>query len=459
MGLCPDGRHTRARSDTGMEVAVSLLPRSLASQLRRLRGASASFVFLDLTDDASDLANTFAAPPPPGHRPTRPPAPPLEHDRAAIFSDRPHVRTRRYADEEVHDVLLDLDHDGWPEMAAAMAGDAVRVDVVVCFIPTAFSAPAAGHGVPVRSHGARRELDTLRARLLQVPVLHIVEIPAGRVTSGSCPSSPAGMGGAIFRFDAADIGVPMGPVVRSKSWELYLGQPMRQQVPGTCTIVACTVCVEARHRMVYETEHGVGTFPFWAASPRKLLGACRRGGIWRTKRGASVDAVLRKIRDSGGIRTTRAPTPAPCFLPLRSWRRHRWDAGAGLGAERVAELLDAHGPCVAGIWVCPWYVLFDDDDDSVVYRGCGRSETWRQMSRMLFGDEVTGHHAVVCFAYQFTGDNQMQVRVMDNMKATGPRRWIDAEEIDTLYTLDVESLDPPKHLGDRPIVYPRSVQK
>ncbi|KAG2576435.1 hypothetical protein PVAP13_6NG037083 [Panicum virgatum] len=221
----------------------------------------------------------------------------------------------------------------------------------------------------------------------------------------------------------------------------------------TCALVACTVCVGAKHRLEYETLHGEGTFPRRAAVPCDLLiRACFLDGIWEPGKGANVGAVLTKIQQMGGVpaTTTAAPAPAPCVLPLRSWQRHRWDDGSdgGLSPDRVAALLDSHGPCVGLLWVCPWYRHFDAGrDDALVYRGCGRSEDDREQSKELYGDDETGWHAVVCFGYRFCGE-QMHVLVRDNhdAAANGPQRWIDVEEINMLYTLGVERLKPPMAL-------------
>ncbi|KAG2581324.1 hypothetical protein PVAP13_6KG240300 [Panicum virgatum] len=218
---------------------------------------------------------------------------------------------------------------------------------------------------------------------------------------------------------------------------------MEQPVPDTCALVACTVCVEAKHRLEYEKLHGAGTFKCRAApaAPYRLLIACRLDGTWMPGEGACVGAVLTKIQQMGGV----PAAPAPCVLPLRSWQEHRWDDGfdGGLSPEcGLAALLKTHGPCVGVLWVCPWYHYFDaaDGDDALVYRGCGRSEEDREQSMELYGDE-TGWHAVVCFGYRICGE-QMHVLVRDNhdAAANGPQRWVDVEEIDTLYTLGVQAL-------------------
>jgi hypothetical protein len=129
-----------------------------------------------------------------------------------------------------------------------------------------------------------------------------------------------------------------------------------------CALVATTVCMETLHRLVYERKHGNGTFPFVLAAPRKLRSICRRDGCWTRGRGAYLGDVLEKM--DGGARTTNAPTPAPSFLPLFSFRRHSWPS-----AEQIADLLDQEGLFVAAIWVNPWYCLFNSakGDDSRVH--------------------------------------------------------------------------------------------
>lgn len=215
----------------------------------------------------------------------------------------------------------------------------------------------------------------------------------------------------------------------------------------TCALVACTVCVEAVHRLDHQL-HGEGTFQHRARLPYKLLAECLRDGIWMPDEGANVGAVLTKIQHMGGVPTTAAaPATAPCALPLRSWQKH---SGGGLSPQRVAALLESHGPCVGVLWVCPWYHHFDAGrDDALVYRGCGRSEDDRRESWRLYRHKGgVGSHAVVCIGYRFCGE-QMHVLVRDNhdAAANGPQRWIDVEEIDTIYTLSVQRLNPPLASG------------
>lgn len=210
----------------------------------------------------------------------------------------------------------------------------------------------------------------------------------------------------------------------------------------TCVLVACTVCLEAVHRIQNEKLHGKATtafFPYRAAAPSDLLEACRIDGVWKPGVGAYVGDVLNKILEIGGVPATNAATLVECFLPLHSWREHSWDDEAGgLSPERVARLLHNDGPCIGLLWVSPWYHRYDAGrDDALVYTsGCGRSDDdVRRKIEELHPGQV-GWHAVVCFGYRFRG-GQMHVLVLDNHTPTGPRRWIEAEEFHTLYTLSV----------------------
>lgn len=182
---------------------------------------------------------------------------------------------------------------------------------------------------------------------------------------------------------------------------------------------------------------------------------------------AYLGRVLAKIHELGGVRTTNAPPPAPWFLPVRSWQLHSCLVGPTLDMDRVSSILD-RGPCVGSIWLCPWWSLFDASiDDNWVYRGCGRSRTDMFLSALMFGEENVGMHAVVCCAYRIccaaaeeeeasAAHQVMHVLVMDNHKLTGPMRWIDHEELLYLYTINVDRMERPLHLGGRRITYPRS---
>lgn len=154
-------------------------------------------------------------------------------------------------------------------------------------------------------------------------------------------------------------------------------------------------------------------------------------------------------REAGGVRTTNAPAPAPSFLQLRSWQAH-----GCLTKKRLAELLDTRGPCVGVLWVCPWYHLFDASvNPNMVYRACGRNAEYRRASKFFFRERA-GRHAVVCFAYRCPQPRQMHVFILDNHSATGPTKWVDFEEMESVYTITVDRVDL---RGRHMIVYPASV--
>ncbi|KAL6606399.1 hypothetical protein ACP70R_042052 [Stipagrostis hirtigluma subsp. patula] len=240
-----------------------------------------------------------------------------------------------------------------------------------------------------------------------------------------------------FKLNCSALGQPIGPVTRCKSWEAYLGRPMKQRKKDTCALVACTVAVDAMHRCKYAKDNGTDKqFPWTVAEPDRLFEVCKNEGIWTRGNGASVRAVLDKIKHRGGVHIANPQEPELGVLPLSSWKDHWGDAVSGLSSRCVAELLDG-GPCVGRLWTCPWYSYFNAslDDGAWVYRGCGRSQADRDESESLYRD--TGSHAVVCFGYRLCGDGQMHVLVLDNQEEGGPWRWIDVEEILTIYTLDV----------------------
>uniref|UniRef100_A0A0E0HYH6 Uncharacterized protein n=1 Tax=Oryza nivara TaxID=4536 RepID=A0A0E0HYH6_ORYNI len=131
------------------------------------------------------------------------------------------------------------------------------------------------------------------------------------------------------------------------SWWSIMGNPMKQTIPNTCTILACAVCIEALHRLEWERLHGPGTFLCRAAAPRKLRRACIRDDILHPEEGVEskkMVLLLKKIKGMGGIRTTNAPPPAPFLLPLKSWRIHR-------GGELQILILDNHAQTGPSRWI------------------------------------------------------------------------------------------------------------
>ncbi|KAF8712758.1 hypothetical protein HU200_028527 [Digitaria exilis] len=176
--------------------------------------------------------------------------------------------------------------------------------------------------------------------------------------------------------------------------------------------------------------HGEGTFPctLMAEALQKLFDECCRDETWKPDEDCYVEHVLNKIQEMRPVLLVTAGVPAQA-------RPRRTIAGVC-------------GPCIGVLCMCPWYHHFDAGrDDTLVYRGCGRSERDMDLAEELYGDQVVSH-VVVCFAYRFCGDDddltnqQMHVLVRDNHWAAdnGPQRWVDVEELTTLYTLSVERL-------------------
>ncbi|KAL6589228.1 hypothetical protein ACP70R_050404 [Stipagrostis hirtigluma subsp. patula] len=244
-----------------------------------------------------------------------------------------------------------------------------------------------------------------------------------------------------FRLDCSTVGRLISPVTQQYiSLAACFVRPIKQLHDDTCSIVACTVAVDVTHQLKYG-------FDWTAAEPEHLFKECEREGIWRPGEGASVEDVLNKIVALSGVPiVTDDPAvnsdPERCpRLPLKSFGVHKFeedDDARRLSTARMVKLL-RRGPCVGGLWTCPWYCRFDASRDkgAWVYCGCGRSQAARDESKRLYGHKA-GSHAVVCFGYRFCGD-QMHVLVLDNhADKTGPWRWIDAEELDTFYTLNID---------------------
>ncbi|KAL6861671.1 hypothetical protein ACP4OV_017371 [Aristida adscensionis] len=405
----------RSRDEEEAAVGVALRPRSWAS--RRLVRAGAACVLFEGGGEPCFRRPT-SAPAPPGHRVP--------------------FRCRL-----------------WPEISAFVeaggGGDGLLTGVVVEGTGASLSLSP-----EIEAVGGGRDGE--------VVMMQQVDAAAARCCmDGGWREWPAGMANVVYRFNVESFLQPqLGNLTRTRSWVSYLGCPMEQKVPDTCSLVSCTVCVEALHRFKYETAADAAgrKFPCRAAAPRRLRRVCRREGIWRPRTGAPVSGVLAKIVELGGVPTTNAPTPSRRMLPLRSWKEHHWNAGAGLSAGRIAALLDRHGPCVGLVWLCPWYYLFDAaENPERVYRGCGRDAGFMEHSKLHFR-RFAGAHAVVCYAYRFTENpEEMHVLVLDNHTPAGPSRWVDSEEIHELYTLSVgEPLRPAlPNLGDHAVVaYPRS---
>lgn len=212
----------------------------------------------------------------------------------------------------------------------------------------------------------------------------------------------------------------------------------------SCAPVALTVCLKAVHRMVYESIHGPGTFPFRAAAPEELLRRCskeryRNGDkrkmqkVW-DKGCKDIEKMMDVLVKMGG-----APTTQGKRLPLKGWEAY-YHSNGSLTPELAARLIYSRGPCVGVIFCTEEYEDIDasskDKNINKVYRGCPR---W--MRRTLVGldddgDQV-GYHAVVCYAYR-RRHNELQILILDNYSEDGPSRWISFREFDELFVLEVD---------------------
>lgn len=234
-------------------------------------------------------------------------------------------------------------------------------------------------------------------------------------------------------------------------------------IADTCSIVSAATCIEAKHRLEYETQYFPFRFPCRAAAPRELRYACSQqhgavGPIWTPQDGADVGQVLWVAYQLGGIKTTKGPQGAPTHLPLRGWRSHYWDEpGNELTPVRIAQLMDQHGPFIGVIWVSPWYTLFDSRQDggNLVYKsGCARDKGLQAECVATFGAQYVGLHAIVCFGYHFCGCN-LGVHIIDNHNTAGPPRWIDSLELESVHVVEVDRLPPMIGLTTYPQSGPR----
>jgi hypothetical protein len=149
---------------------------------------------------------------------------------------------------------------------------------------------------------------------------------------------------------------------------------------------------------------------------------------WDRKQGFAIIArVLDMLIKMGGAPTTTPTTTKS--LPLTGWEAfyHDWT----LTPELAARLIHERGPCVGLIFITNEYYQIEGE---MVYRGCRSSER-----RSLQKDGAGGFHAVVCYEYRHK-DGELQIRVLDNYSATGPRRWIAFCEFDSMYVLRVATL-------------------
>ncbi|KAM0889776.1 hypothetical protein ACQ4PT_027495 [Festuca glaucescens] len=238
--------------------------------------------------------------------------------------------------------------------------------------------PRSGHGNLVGPflflHGA----DPKRPRngdgyLVGVALLHHQHGDADEV----CAASPLRLRGGAADYYLAPVPPP------GFTWVEVMGFPIAQTIPGTCALVAGTVCLEAQHRRMFEAVHGPGTFPCRAAAPRKLRRACfreiiwnpctrRHERVWHPKNGAKMGRILGVMKRLGGARTTNAAPPAPFFLPLEDWEQYSYSDG-GLTAKTAARLLYERGPCIGTLFATTQFfrtfVVPNSNTAPAVFRG------------------------------------------------------------------------------------------
>lgn len=221
------------------------------------------------------------------------------------------------------------------------------------------------------------------------------------------------------------------------------------------------MCLEAQHRLEFEKVYGLGTFPCRAAAPRKLRSACFRERVWNSStkeyvrtwdphKGAKTERVLEMLMRLGGARTTNAPPPAPFFLPLVEWDRYSFDSF--LTPDTVVKLVFQHGPCIGTLFITPQY--YQNFGSNTAYRGCRREDRQKIKEK-----EHADMHAVVCYAYRHRKKGKgYDILVLDNQGPIGASKWVEFEEFDNFFTLNVHSL-PRRHLLDRalPPQYPFSI--
>ncbi|XP_072147472.1 uncharacterized protein [Setaria viridis] len=187
-------------------------------------------------------------------------------------------------------------------------------------------------------------------------------------------------------------------------------------VSGSCSIAACTMCIEAQHRLAFERVNGSGSFTFKAKVPSELKKACYKGGIWSSEDEAHIHEVLNAIARKGGVLTERLPNKIK--LPISVC--HYLD---DIGGYQLMRLICAHGPVIGTLWAA--FGDYDRTTGDIVYRG-----TPKEYRFPGSGD----YHVVVCFAYKYDSRREeLHIRVMDNHAEDGPLRWISFPALDEFY--------------------------
>jgi hypothetical protein len=177
------------------------------------------------------------------------------------------------------------------------------------------------------------------------------------------------------------------------------------------------MCVEAQHRLAFETLHGIGSFSLKAKRPKGVKKKCINKKVWSPADGAFVEDVLKVVAKGRGVETTQG-----IFLPINGYHMYK-NVQKDVSHEAAVRLLLAHGPLLATLWVNDEYMICTTKND-LVYRGSSNREK-------------DPNHTVVCFAYRFVGE-ELHLRVLDNHTEDGPVRWVLYECIDEIHLLTLK---------------------
>jgi hypothetical protein len=97
--------------------------------------------------------------------------------------------------------------------------------------------------------------------------------------------------------------------------------------------------------------------------------------------------------------------------------------------DSVAGYIRLEGPIIGALRIGPDYVLSEWDE--YVYRGVGSNKEGKDFP----------WHAVVCMGHKYTPDGELHIRILDNLRKQGPKRWILFQAFHSFYLIDVEPLD------------------
>uniref|UniRef100_A0A0D3FR82 Uncharacterized protein n=1 Tax=Oryza barthii TaxID=65489 RepID=A0A0D3FR82_9ORYZ len=150
------------------------------------------------------------------------------------------------------------------------------------------------------------------------------------------------------------------------SWWMAMGSPFIQ-IDGICSIAASVMCVEAQHRLAFETLHGIGSFSLKAKRPKGVKKKCINKKVWSPADGAFVEDVLKVVAKGRGVETIQG-----IFLPINGYHMYK-NVQKDVSHEAAVRLLLAHGPLLATLWVNDEYMICTTKND-LVYRGSSNSE-------------------------------------------------------------------------------------